>query len=115
VAGFEERVDEILTVLGRETRAVVVVNLLPDIAVTPRFRASEFRDAVARQAVLFNQALRRQADRHGAEVVDLYTPSRREVPARPELLAGDGYHPSDVGYERWATLMWEGVSARVPP
>ena len=114
VTSFERRLDEILTILARETPAVIVVNLLPDIAITPRFRASEVREAVARQTVLFNEALRRQADAHGAEVVDLYTASQREVPEQPGLLSGDGYHPSDAGYARWAELMWDGVRARIP-
>ena len=114
VARFEQRIDEILKVLGRETSAVIVVNLLPDLAVTRRFRSSDMREAVGRQTVLFNEALRRQAKAHGAELVDLYAPSQKEVPERPELLADDGYHPSDVGYERWAELMWQGVSARIP-
>lgn len=114
VARFEQNLDKILTILERETSAVVVVNLLPDIAVTPRFRASELREAVGRQTVLFNEALRRQARAHGAEVIDLYAPSQKEVPERPELLSGDGYHPSDAGYARWAELMWEGVRARIP-
>lgn len=114
VATFEARIDEILKTLRRDTGAVVVVNLLPDMTVTPRFRASEFREAVARQVVLFNEALRRQARAHGAETVDLYTASRQEVPARPDLISGDGYHPSDAGYARWAELMWEGVAARLP-
>jgi lysophospholipase L1-like esterase len=114
VATFEKHVDEILKALTRQTSAVVVVNLLPDLAVTPRFRASEARDVVGRQTVAFNEALRRQGRAHGAELIDLYTASQREVPARPELLAADGYHPSDAGYARWAELMWEGVRARVP-
>jgi lysophospholipase L1-like esterase len=46
-------------------------------------------------------------------VVDLYAASRREVPGRPELLARDGYHPSDLGYARWAELMWDAVRPRI--
>jgi len=114
VERFEQRIGEILGTLQRETTAVVVVNLLPDLAVTPRFRSTEAREVVGRQAVLFNEALRRQAVAHGAEVVDLYTASQKEVPERPELVSADGYHPSDAGYQRWAELMWEGVRARIP-
>jgi len=114
LATFEKRIDEILATLGRETGAVLVVNLLPDMTVTPRFRSSEAREAVADQVARFNEALRRRARAHGAEVVDLYTASRREVPERPELIATDGYHPSDAGYARWAELMWAGVAARIP-
>jgi acyl-CoA thioesterase I len=114
VATFERQIRGILGILQRETRAVVVVNLIPEIAITPRFRSSDARDALSRQTVLFNEALSRQARAHGAELVDVHTASRNEVPSRPDLLSGDGYHPSDAGYARWAELMWEGVSTRIP-
>jgi acyl-CoA thioesterase I len=110
---YERNLARIFTRLRRETRAVIVVSLIPDLAVTPRFRASEDREAVARQSVLFNDALRRQARGAGAELVDLYTVSQREVPAHPELVGADGYHPSDLGYARWAQLMWQAVRARM--
>jgi acyl-CoA thioesterase-1 len=113
VERFERRVDEILGALERETTAVVVVNLLPDLTLTPRFRSSDRRTAIARQVELFNEVLQRQARRHGAEVVDLYTASRNELPEHPEFVGADGYHPSDVGYARWAELMWEGVRVRI--
>jgi lysophospholipase L1-like esterase len=48
-----------------------------------------------------------------AEVVDLYALSRRQVPAHPELIAGDGYHPSDAGYAQWAQAMWDGLAVRL--
>ena len=54
----------------------------------------------------------RQATAHGAELVDLYAASQREVPARPELIAADGYHPSDAGYARWAELVVGGRRGR---
>jgi lysophospholipase L1-like esterase len=110
---FERNVDKILGGL-RATGAVVVVNLLPDLAVTPRFRGSPAQESVGRLTVQFNEALRRTSREHGAEVVDLYRPSQVEVLARPELVAGDGYHPSDAGYTRWAELMWQGIERRMP-
>jgi acyl-CoA thioesterase I len=110
---FGDNVDTILRRLARETHAVTVVNLLPDLAVTPRFAGREVAPEVGRLSVVFNDALRRVAARHGAAIVDLYTASRREVPAHPELMASDGYHPSDVGYARWAELMWEAVRTRI--
>ena len=57
--------------------------------------------------------LARQGRRYGVEVIDLYGPSRVEVPRRPELLAADGYHPSDLGYARWAELLWAGVERHI--
>jgi acyl-CoA thioesterase-1 len=115
VERYEAHVRAILERLTRETRAVVVVNLLPDLAVTPRFHGRPEEPEVARATVAFNEALRRAARAGHAEVVDLYEPSRHEVPRRPELIASDGYHPSDAGYARWAELMWTGVQRRLPP
>lgn len=112
-ADYGTNVDAILAGLAAETHAVIVVNLLPDLAVTPRFRDQPERDEVGRRSVDFNVALARAASRHGARLVDLYDASRREVPVRPELMAADGYHPSDIGYARWAELMWEVVRSRI--
>ena len=115
VETYARQVDLILGTLVRETPAVVVVNLLPDLAITPRFARSDRRDAVGRRAVQYNDALAQQARAHGVRVVDLYARSREELPRRPELVASDGYHPSDLGYARWAELMWlqvEPVVAR---
>ena len=113
VETYEKNLEAIFGRLRHETAAVVVVNLIPDLAVTPRFSRSRAREAVGRQTVLFNEALERQGRAHGAEVVDLYAASRREVPLRPELIGGDGYHPSDAGYARWAELVWSGIQSRV--
>ncbi len=113
VEAYERNLDTILGRLTRETSAVVVANLLPDLAVTPRFNRSSQRDAVGRRTVLFNEALMRRARAHGVELVDLYAPSQQEVPRRPELVAADGYHPSDAGYARWAELVWTRIEARI--
>lgn len=115
LAEFERNIEAILGTLARETRAVIVVSLLPDLAVTRRFRSSQARAEVARQTARFNEVLADRAREHGAELVDLYRPSRDEVPGRPELLADDGYHPSDIGYARWAELMWHGIQRRLAP
>ncbi|HEU5320341.1 MAG TPA: SGNH/GDSL hydrolase family protein [Methylomirabilota bacterium] len=110
--GFARNVDTIFRRLA-ERRAVVVANLLPDLAVTPRFRGGPEEARVARLTVQFNDALRRTAGEHRVELVDLYGPSRAEVPARPELVAADGYHPSDLGHARWAELVWAGLERRI--
>ena len=113
LAEYERNVAAILDRLAASPDAVVVVNSLPDLVVTPRFRNHEAKPAIARLTVAFNEALERQARRHAAELVDLYHPSRVEVPAQPELIWRDGYHPSDAGYARWAELMWAGVERRL--
>jgi lysophospholipase L1-like esterase len=113
VQEYERNVDRIFRRLSEETRAVVVANLLPDLAATPRFRGREAAPRVGGLTVRFNEALARAARPYGVEVVDLYEPSRAELPVRPELVAADGYHPSDVGYARWAELLWAAVERRL--
>ena len=115
LAAYAQNLETILGRLRRETGAVVVVNLIPDLAVTPRFRGSQHREALGRLTIAFNEALERKSRAHGAELVDLFAASRREVPLRPELMSVDGYHPSDAGYARWAELVWAGVEARIAP
>lgn len=113
VARYEQNLEDILGRLRRETAALIVVNLIPDLTVTPRFAKSPQVDLVSRQAVQFNEALARKGREHGVALVDLYLPSREEVPRQPMLLWRDGYHPSDAGYARWAELMWEGIVPRL--
>jgi lysophospholipase L1-like esterase len=112
-AAYERNVQAILERLERQTPALVVVTLLPDLGVTPRFRGRPQQEAVARRTEALNEILRAQARRRGAVLVDLHGPSREEVPRRPELVAADGYHPSDAGYARWAELMWRGLAPHV--
>lgn len=113
VERYEYNIARILTRLTRETHAVVVVSLVPDMAVTPRFRGSPQRDAVSRAVPVFNEALRHQIRVARVDSVDIYTASQIEVPRRPELVGADGYHPSDLGYARWAELMWQVVQPRI--
>jgi acyl-CoA thioesterase I len=113
VEEYEANVGTIFRRFADVIGTVVVVNLLPDLSVTPRFRGRENEREVARLTVEFNAALTRQAQLYAVEVVDLYKPSQVEVPRRPELLAADGYHPSDLGYARWAELLWVGVEKRI--
>ena len=113
VARYEQNLETILGGLQRETAALIVVNLLPDLAVTPRFAKGPHVDLVGRLTVQFNEALARKGREHGVALVDLYLASRDEVPRQPMLVWRDGYHPSDAGYARWAELMWEGIEPRL--
>jgi lysophospholipase L1-like esterase len=113
VETYDRNVSAILARLREATRAVVVVNSLPDLAVTPRFRRTPMADAVGRLSVRFNEALARRVAEHGFVLVDLYHPSQAEVPVHPDLVSRDGYHPSDAGYARWAELLWAGIEPLV--
>jgi acyl-CoA thioesterase-1 len=112
---FERNVQFILERLRQETRALIVVNLIPDFVRTPKFRVAPNATAMAGQIRRFNEVLARQAGEQGAVLVDLYGPSQAALPAHPHVVSADGYHPSDVGYELWAELMWGAIEPRVPP
>ena len=109
---YERHVDTILGTLARETDAVVVVNTLPDLAVSPIFKSEE-KPIVGTLARAFNDVLVQKARQYGAEVVELYAPSQEEVPANTSLFSADNYHPSDAGYARWADFMWRGIEVRL--
>jgi lysophospholipase L1-like esterase len=112
---FERNVQFILERLRQETRALIVVNLIPDFVRTPKFSVAPNVTAMAGQIRRFNEVLARQAGEQGAVLVDLYGPSQAALPAHPHVVSADGYHPSDVGYELWAELMWGAIEPRVPP
>jgi lysophospholipase L1-like esterase len=111
---YARSIDTIFRTLAERTSAVVVVNLLPDLALTPRYAKSPQRKKIVRRALEVNAILKRAAAVWNAQLVDLHDASRREVSGHPELFASDGYHPSDAGYARWADLMWHGIARRLP-
>ena len=114
VTQYRDNIRKLLDALLGDISAVTVVNLLPDLALAPRFTPDE-RSRLETRTQQVNDVLRGEQGRRGLELVDLYTASQRERPGHPELFSADGYHPSDAGYARWAELMWSGVARRVAP
>ena len=43
-----------------------------------------------------NQSLKRQCERNGWQLIEA------DLPIRPEWMAEDGYHPNELGYQKWA-------------
>jgi len=113
VAQYEQNIDAVLRALNRDLSPLLVVNLLPDLGLAPRFTPDQ-KAAVSARTVAFNDAVRRKGTAWGVEIVDLYTSSQTEVPAHPEYFSADRYHPSDAGYARWADLFWQGIARHVP-
>lgn len=112
VDSYEADVADILRTLSEETRATVVVNLLPDLALAPLFGPDE-KVVVSQVTLAFNEVLWRLGRRYEVELVDLYRASREEVPNHLELVSSDSYHPSDAGYARWAEHMWPAIERRI--
>jgi acyl-CoA thioesterase I len=109
---FAGRVEVILERLERDTDAAVILNALPDLALSPRFREPE-RSMVAALTRHYNHALRHVADHFGIELVDLTITDRVEGDPQ-RFFCDDGYHPSDAGYAAWAGAMWDAVGGRIP-
>ena len=102
---FARNYDEILATLKTKTQAAIVVTNIPDISSAPRIPVamrSEYQQQIAR----FNERLEEIAKRHDVTVFDIYSITRRDLPSHPEYFSADGFHPSDDGYELWATEMW---------
>lgn len=109
---FEANVSAIFEALTQDTRAAVVVNLLPEIALAPAIPEAQ-KSLVAARTIQFNEALEGAARQYNVEVVDLYSRTQAEG-LSPELLSADQYHPSDAGYALWAEMLWGGIEARIP-
>jgi lysophospholipase L1-like esterase len=99
------------------TGAQVVLGNVPDLSLAPVARLVPPALYEGRIDPL-NAAAARVAARHGLHLVDLCAQSRVDLPARPELISGDGFHPSDAGYRRMAEHFWPTVQqalSRLPP
>lgn len=102
---FARNYEKILSTLRQKTRAQIVVTNIPDISSAPRI-PGPMRREYQQQIIRFNGRLEEIAKRHGVTIFDMYTISKDELPRHPEYFSSDGFHPSDKGYELWATQMW---------
>ena len=105
---FSRNYEEILSTLRQKTQARIVVTNIPDISSAPRIPGS-LRSEYQRQIAEFSQRLGEIAERQGVTVFDVHTITKAELPSHPEYFSADGFHPSDKGYELWASEMWPTV------
>ncbi|HET6973294.1 MAG TPA: SGNH/GDSL hydrolase family protein [Pyrinomonadaceae bacterium] len=106
---FSKNYETILSTLKEKTHAQIVVTNLPDVSSAPRIPDS-MRSTYQRQIDQFSQRLMEIAERYGVTIFDIYTITKDELPSHPEYFSNDGFHPSDEGYELWATQMWPTVA-----
>ena len=109
---FSKNFDQILSTLKEKTHATIVVTNLPDISSAPRIPNS-MRSQYQRQIDEFGKRLEEIAKQHDVTVFDVYTITKQELPSHPEYFSADGFHPSDQGYELWATQMWPTLAEAV--
>jgi lysophospholipase L1-like esterase len=105
---FSKNYEEIISTLKQKTHAQIVVTNIPDISTAPRI-PGPMRSEYQRQIVQFSERLGEIASRHGVTVFDVHTITKAELPSHPEYFSADGFHPSDKGYELWASSMWPTV------
>ncbi len=87
---------------ARGLPAHVLVLSIPDWSVVP-FAAGRNRAQIAAEIDQFNAINREEARRAGAQHIDI-TAISRQAAADPDLIAGDGLHPSGKMYAEWARL-----------
>ncbi|GEJ57833.1 SGNH/GDSL hydrolase family protein [Anaeromyxobacter diazotrophicus] len=90
--------------LARLGVPVVAVNV-PDLTRSPLAAGEEAKRTLGARIAAVNARIAAAAARHGFALVDLFSATSHELPFHPELLAADRFHPSDLGYERWADAM----------
>ncbi|HLL52849.1 MAG TPA: SGNH/GDSL hydrolase family protein [Myxococcaceae bacterium] len=113
VGTFRMNLDLIANQLEAAGATVVVSNII-DLSLAPVAAMVEAFLRVPKQAFIkrveeMNAVVNALGRRPRFTVVDLYGFSQRELAGHPEYFCQDGFHPSSVGYDRWADLMWPAV------
>jgi lysophospholipase L1-like esterase len=109
---YERNLESIVGRVRAGASAPIVAVNIPDIAAAPG--VPEFvRDELRRRINSFNGAIARVARRLTFTVVDVYTRSHELLPLHPEYFSDDLFHPSDEGYQFWASEMWPAIEKAI--
>lgn len=106
-SNFEELINMAIEYASGDTSSVFVLSI-PDYAFTPfgqNMNSSEITSEI-NQYNSINSAISQE---YGIAYFDI-TPISREGLVRPELVAGDGLHPSGVMYGEWVSLILQSVT-----
>jgi lysophospholipase L1-like esterase len=95
--------------LARGKKERVFVVSIPDYSVTPFVPAAD-KPRVSREIDAFNAINFRITTAYGVSYTNI-TPSSREGATNPALIAGDGLHPSELEYKKWAELLAPKIRA----
>lgn len=97
-ANFEKLLKTAIQLANNDPKRVFVVSI-PDYSVTP-FASGGNRDAIAAEIDQFNSKNKQISSNNNVNYVDITDISRR-AKSEPDLLAGDGLHPSAKMYGLW--------------
>jgi acyl-CoA thioesterase I len=112
VERFARNYEEIIKGIRARTNAPVVLTNLPDVSLAPSVPVP-LRRELGDTIKLFNERIEEISGRYGLRVVNTYQPTHELIPQHPEFFSSDGFHPSDIGYEHWAKLMWPTVKSAI--
>ncbi|HTE34666.1 MAG TPA: SGNH/GDSL hydrolase family protein [Chryseolinea sp.] len=96
---FEELLNTAIRLAGGKRAHVFVVSI-PDYGYTPF--GKDNREKITQGIDSFNAACKTIADKLGVKYYDITDISRRGM-SEPDLVAGDGLHPSGKMYAEWVT------------
>lgn len=83
---------------------------IPDYGVTPFGQARA--DIIRAEINEFNEVFRRVAEDFNVAFYNI-TPISREAKNKPQLIAGDGLHPSGLMYKEWVDLIVEDIKIKL--
>ena len=98
---FEELLQMAIRLAGDETRRVFVVSI-PDYGKTPFGAAKE--QQIEKELNAYNKVIKKNCRKYKVKYFDITASSRRAKTA-PELIAGDGLHPSGKMYREWVAAV----------
>lgn len=107
---FAQNLEQIIKRLRDSGAVRVLLTNVPDVSlapIVPRLLRPEAR----RRVGAYNACISELAARHAVSLFDLYHHSRELIPQHPNFFSHDRFHPSDEGYEHWATVMWPSIRA----
>ncbi len=96
---FSDLIKKAIHFAGGNASRVVVLSI-PDWGATP-FAEGKNRKEIATQIDTFNEAKKAITQKYNVHYINI-TPGTRNVANDPELVAGDGLHPSGKAYGYWA-------------
>lgn len=101
-AEFKALLGRAIEFAGGSPARVIVVSI-PDWGAMP-FAEGRNRKEIAKEIDAFNAINWEESVRSGSHYVDI-TPISREVERYPELIGGDGLHPSAIQYTYWTEII----------
>ncbi len=105
-AEFRRNLATILSALKQSDARTILVADTPDMFLAPALPLP-IAAATSRRARAQNTILRALAKKSRVQIVELYAKGKLDARINPRLYAADRFHPSALGYARWARLFVE--------